>query len=183
MGRIPRIPPAILTAAVLVAQEATAPTAAAQPPVPVVVTGRVIDRADSVPLAGVVVGLDSLRGGVPFARTDSAGRFVLRGSLRPGAATLSLHNGFYRPLLQRLDITGASAIDAGVLGMERGPEPLEYMVAPWCERVTRRPRRLAPGTWVEPAPDSAGRRTWRLCDGLLREPRVPPAGSPSRPAA
>ena len=165
----------VLLMAVLIAQPTMAPPAAAQAPGWVVVTGRVVDRADSVPLAGVVVALDSLRGGVPSSRTDSGGRFVLRGSLRPGTAVLSAYNGFYRPLRQQLDVTGASAVDAGTLGMERGPDPLELMVMPWCDRVTRRPRRLAAGTWLEPAPDSAGRRTWRLCDGLLREPRVLPS--------
>ena len=169
-----RVHTRIVTTVVLVGW-AAASGLTAQPTVPTVVTGRVVDRADSVPLAGVIVDLDSLQGGFPFARTDSAGRFVLRGSLRPGAATLSAHNGFYQPLRQRLDISGASAIDVGTLEMQRGPEPLELMVMPWCERVTRRPPRLEPGTWLELAPDSAGRRTWSLCEGLLREPRVPPA--------
>ena len=164
----------LLPALVLTTGATAAAQAAAQRPVSVVVTGRVVDRADSVPLAGVVVVLDSLRGGAPFARTDSGGRFVLRGSLPAGPATLAVHNGFYQPVRRDLTIAAAGAVDAGTLEMERGPEPLEHMVMPWCERVTRRPRRLAAGTWLEPAPDSAGRRTWRLCDGLLREPRVAP---------
>lgn len=174
MRRLVRTRLRVLPAVLLTAGPAAAVPAAAQPTVSVVVTGRVVDRADGVPLAGVVVVLDSLRGGSPFARTDSGGWFVLRGSLPAGPATLSANNGFYRSVHHSLVIATAGAVDAGTLQMERGPEPLEYMVVPWCERVTPRPRRLAAGTWLEPAPDSAGRHTWRLCDGLLREPRVPP---------
>ena len=174
MRRVAHIGPLVRCAVTLTVATAPAATAGAQQTVAVVVTGRVVDRADRVPLVGVVVELDSLRGPDTFARTDSAGRFVLRGNVPSGTTTISVQNGFYRPFRQALAVAAAGRVDAGTLELERGPEPLEYMVMPSCERVTRRPRRLVAGTWIEPGPDSAGRRTWRLCDGLLREPRVAP---------
>jgi hypothetical protein len=162
--------------------KATAGTSVAQMPVTIVMKGRVVDRADGVPLFGVTVTLDSVGSGVPFAVTDSTGWFVLRVTLPLGHQTLRTNNGFYQPRAETIAIAARGTMDVGTLRLERGPEPTERMVLPSCDRLKRRPTRLRQGTWLQDAPDSAGRRTWLLCDGLLREPRVAPHRGVGGPA-
>ena len=168
---------AALLTMVAIAGIATSRPVRAQPVVSVVLTGRVVDRVDSIPLVGVVVVADSMRDGIRHARTDSSGRFAIRGRLRVGATSLSVRNVFYLSSSKEVEIVAAGAHDLGVVSLERGPEPAERMLIPWCERVTQRPPALAPGTWLNEARDSAGRPVWHLCDGLAREPRV--SGAPA----
>ena len=52
--------------------------------IPVLVTGRVVDIRDTIPLRGVTVELNS-DGHIMYATTDSSGRFLANAVLQQGA--------------------------------------------------------------------------------------------------
>jgi hypothetical protein len=136
-----------------------------------VITGRVVDIADSVALFAVVVQIEPSGSG-SIARTDSAGRFFLRGKLGPQAMKLLFTNGFYESdSIVTQTLTG-DTMDIGIMLLKRGKPPLEYLVIPWCEQVTRVPKPITEGMWVQHDSSSRKKSTLTLCDGLLREPRV-----------
>jgi hypothetical protein len=143
----------------------------AQPPKQVSVAGRVLDVADSVPLFGVVIEFEPVRG-MPYARTDSVGRFTFRTTTRESFLTIRFHNGFYFSDFVVKEIPSSGSLDIGVVLLRRGPSPTEYAVVPWCEPVDRIPDRLPDGWWIQRDASSKQEKKLVACDGLLREPRV-----------
>jgi hypothetical protein len=137
------------------------------------IIGRVLDIADSIPLFAVGVYVDPVTS-LPFARTDSLGRFVFRGTTRAKSVRIRFYNGFYEDDSLFKELASSRDLDTGLTLLRRGPRPIERMVIPWCEPIDRAPERLIPGTWIERDWTSRTRVKWRLCDGYLREPRVLP---------
>jgi hypothetical protein len=135
------------------------------------VTGRVLDIVDSVPLFGIGIQLEPILE-VPFARTDSLGRFVFRGTTRSTSLKIRLYNGFYVDDSLFRELPSSGQLDIGVMFLKRGPYPVERMIIPWCEPVDRPPESVPAGMWVARDWRSRVRVKWMLCDGFLREPRV-----------
>lgn len=135
-----------------------------------VITGRVLDIADSVALFEVVVQIEPFGTGV--ARTDSAGLFLLSVKSRPRSMRLLFTNGFYESDSIVTQVLTGDTVDIGIMLLKRGKPPLEYAVIPWCEQVTRVPKPIPDGMWVQHDSRSRKKSTLMLCDGLLRESRV-----------
>jgi hypothetical protein len=135
------------------------------------VTGRVVDSRDTIALRGVAVEFNS-NGHITYARTDSSGHFVANVVLRQGALKAEFRNGFYLSTSLQREPDRDSKIDFGTVLLTRGPGPIEYMVIPTCVSVTKKPKVLEDGTWVQRDWGSKRKSKLLLCDGLLREPRV-----------
>ena len=157
---------------ILASAAATAsPRCADAQSIPVLVTGRVVDSRDTIPLRGVIVEFNS-DGHIIYATTDSSGHFVANAVLRQGALKADFHNGFYLSTSLERGRGRDNKIDFGMVLLKRGPEPIEYMVIPTCVPLNKRPPVLEEGTWIQRDWGSKRKSKLLLCDGLLRDPRV-----------
>jgi hypothetical protein len=173
MANFPKIR---LTLACLALAAITTSTTLAQQPEPqkiteIVVRGRVLDAADSVPLFRVVVFFEPGRG-MPYVLSDSLGRFLYRGAASAKNLRVFVHNGFYLSDSLITEIPSKGAIDIGTVLLRRGPYPEERMIIPLCERIDSIPKPLPTGTWIQHGSGWSATRELVLCDGYLHEPRV-----------
>lgn len=128
---------------------------------------RLSDASTHAPIgdAVFVIGSEFL----PVTQVDVPGRYQLNVMLASGRHRLIIRRIGYRPHLAEFNIVPDTTVDLGELALQPAPVDLnERMVVPTCTRVRKPPKRLRPGTWLTPTPDSAGRGAWFLCDGLFR---------------
>jgi hypothetical protein len=139
---------------------------AAQRPARVIVALQVID--DSL-RSGIDDAMITIDGAAAQVTSERGGRYRAVALLVPGTYRLHVRRIGYRMRDTLIVVTGDSALSPGVISLRASLFQIhEDMVVPTCVRVWERPATLRPGTWLTPEPDSAGRKSWRLCDGLRR---------------
>ena len=140
--------------------------AISQEPIRIVISVRLIDDSSRTGLESAAIRIDSARVQVTF---DPSGQYRIVSSLRLGTHHLRILRFGYGPRDIAFSVTGDSSLHLGDIALKRSPFVNdEDLVVPVCELVLQKPDTLRVGTWVTPAPDSAGRRLWILCDGLRR---------------
>ena len=109
--------------------------------------------------------VDSTR--VRSVTEDSAGRYALQVALPIGSHRLTIRAIGYDNHRAEFTVNREGIIDLGSVSMKT----TSYMHAdyiPYCVRVSEQPKDLPPLTWLTPAPDSAGKKTWIFCDARRR---------------
>jgi hypothetical protein len=99
---------------------------------------------------------------------DSTHQYQLTYPLRAGRHRLVVRRVGYNVSSVEFTVTDERRLDLGTVVMQRSCCVHEDMVLPTCVRLRVPPRTLREGQWLQPAPDSAGRQTWYLCDGIRR---------------
>lgn len=149
------------------AAAATHASGQARPPI-VAIEFRLIDDSLGVALSSTAsIRIDSAT--IRPTPADTSSRYRLLVPLRNGSHRLTVRMIGYNARSIEFQVSGDSLVTLGTIGLRQSQLLITADPIPWCERVRIRPATLRAGSWLVPAPDSAGQKTWILCS-LERPP-------------
>ena len=150
-----------LACGILLAAFALATPAASQEPFRVTLVLRVVDDSTHAGIPDAIFRVDSAQ---VLASMDSTHRYTLSLALPAGSHRLDILRVGYVMHRREVVVAQEGVIVLGTIALRAAVISLSEDLFPLCVRVHERPRTLVPLTWIQPAPDSAGRKTWYFCD-------------------